>query len=47
MQKNRAKELGAKNVISVALDVGVRTHLKLETECENVVKALASERNSN
>lgn len=45
--KNRAKELGAKNVISVALDVGVRTHLKLETECENVVKALASEGNNN
>lgn len=34
--KNRAKELGAKNVVSTALDVGVRTHLKLETECKKV-----------
>lgn len=38
--KRRAKELGAKNVVSTALDVGVRTHLKLETECKKVVKAL-------
>lgn len=39
--KKRAKELGAKQVVSTALDVGVRTHLKLETECEKVVTVLA------
>ncbi|CAB9496178.1 expressed unknown protein [Seminavis robusta] len=38
--KRRAKELGAKNVVSTALDVGVRTHLKLETECNKVTKVL-------
>merc|ERR1712076_111410 len=32
--RRRAKELGAKNVVSTALDVGVRTHAKLETECK-------------
>jgi len=38
--KKRAKELGAKQVVSTALDVGVRTHLKLETECRTVVTVL-------
>lgn len=38
--KRRAKELGAKNVINTALEVGTRTHLKLETECKNVTKVL-------
>jgi hypothetical protein len=38
--KRRAKELGAKQVVSTALDVGERTHLKLETECKKVVTAL-------
>jgi hypothetical protein len=38
--KKRAKELGAKTVVSTALDVGTRTHLKLETECKKVVKSL-------
>uniref|UniRef100_A0A7S3L881 Uncharacterized protein n=1 Tax=Amphora coffeiformis TaxID=265554 RepID=A0A7S3L881_9STRA len=38
--RKRAKELGAKNVVSTALDVGVRTHLKLETACKTVVKVL-------
>jgi hypothetical protein len=38
--KKRAKELGAKTVVSTALDVGTRTHLKLETECKRVVKVL-------
>ena len=38
--KRRAKELGAKNVVSTALEVGVRTHLKLETECNKVTKVL-------
>lgn len=40
--KRRAKELGAKNVVSTALDVGVRTHLKLETECNKVTKVLTA-----
>jgi hypothetical protein len=38
--KERAKELGAKTVVSTALDVGARTHLKLETECKKVSKVL-------
>ena len=38
--KKRAKELGAKQVVSTALEVGVRTHLRLETECERVVSVL-------
>lgn len=37
----RAKELGAKAVVSTALDVGVRTHAKLETECKKVEKVLS------
>jgi len=40
--KRRAKELGAKQVVSTALEVGVRTHLKLETECKNVTKVLTA-----
>merc|ERR1712151_560970 len=42
--RRRAKELGAKNVVSTALSVGVRTHAKLETECKKVVKVLTQER---
>jgi hypothetical protein len=38
--RRRAKELGAKNVVSTALDVGVRSHLKLETACKSVVRVL-------
>jgi len=38
--KRRAKELGAKTVVSTALDVGTRTHLKLQTECRKVIKSL-------
>lgn len=38
--RRRAKELGAKNVVSTALEVGERTHLKLETECNKVTKVL-------
>jgi hypothetical protein len=38
--KRRAQELGAKRVVSTALDVGVRTHLRLETECQRVVSVL-------
>ena len=38
--RRRARELGAKNIVNTALDVGVRTRAKLETECKNVVKVL-------
>jgi hypothetical protein len=38
--RKRAKELGAKQVVSTALDVGVRTHLKLETEVKKVQTVL-------
>jgi hypothetical protein len=38
--RKRAKELGAKNVVQTALDVGTRTHLKLKTECEKVTESL-------
>jgi len=38
--RRRAKELGAKHVVATALDVGVRTHAKLETECKNVIDVL-------
>jgi hypothetical protein len=38
--KRRAKELDAKTVVSAALEVGAKTHLKLETECKKVVLAL-------
>jgi hypothetical protein len=38
--RKRAKELGAKTVVQTALDVGTRTHLKLETECEKLTKTL-------
>lgn len=42
--RRRAKELGAKNVVSTALDVGVRTHAKLETECQRVVTVMTQVR---
>ena len=38
--KRRAQELEAKMVVTAALQVGTRTHLKLETECKKVAKAL-------
>jgi len=38
--RKRAKELGAKNVVQTALDVGTRTHLKLERECSKVMSSL-------
>ena len=38
--RNRAKELGAKTVVQTALDVGTRTHLKLERECSKVMTEL-------
>lgn len=39
----RAQELGAKQVVSTALEVGARTHYKLETECQKVVRLLNGE----
>lgn len=45
--RRKARELGAKNVVNTALDVGVRTHLKLETECKKVVKAINIENEDN
>merc|ERR1712151_127918 len=38
--RRRAKELGAKTVVATALDVGVRTHAKLETECKKVIEVM-------
>ena len=38
--RRRAKELGAKTVVQTALEVGTRTHLKLETECSSVMTTL-------
>jgi hypothetical protein len=38
--RRRAKELNAKQIVMTALDVGKRTHLKLETECKKVEAAL-------
>jgi len=40
--KRRAKELGAKNVVSSALEVGVRTHLRLQTESKKLETVLNS-----
>ena len=40
--RRRAKELGAKTVVQTALEVGTRTHLKLEKECERVITTLNS-----
>ena len=38
--RRRAKDLGAKTVVQTALEVGTRTHLKLEKECEKVMTTL-------
>ena len=40
--RSRAKDLGAKTVVQTALDVGTRTHLKLERECDKVMKTLTT-----
>jgi hypothetical protein len=40
--RRRAKELGAKTVVQTALEVGTRTHLKLERECDKVMKTLTT-----
>eukprot|EP00980_Cylindrotheca_fusiformis_P011810 scaffold2816_cov121-Cylindrotheca_fusiformis.AAC.26 len=41
--RRRAKELGAKTVVQTALEVGTRTHLKLEKECEKVITMLSTQ----
>lgn len=38
--RRRAKELGAKTVVQTAMEVGTRTHLKLERECQKVMTTL-------
>merc|ERR1712087_930607 len=45
--KRRAEELGAKTVVATALDVGTKTHLKLETECQKVFRAFESTTQNN
>ena len=45
--RRRAKELGAKNVVNTALDVGVRTHAKLETEAKIVLRVLQQQQDNN
>jgi hypothetical protein len=45
--RKRAKDLGAKTVVQTALDVGTRTHLKLEVACDKVLKTLNSTQNEN
>merc|ERR1712025_1279919 len=44
--RKRAKELGAKNVVQTALEIGTRTHLKLERECNKVMDSLTSPSNN-
>jgi len=39
--RKRAKELGAKDIVRTALEVGTRTHLKLERECSKVMTSLS------
>lgn len=38
--KKRARELKAKQIVMTALDVGRRTHVKLETETKRIIKEL-------
>lgn len=40
--RNRAQELGAKTVVQTALDVGTKTHLKLEQESRKVMQTLTT-----
>jgi hypothetical protein len=44
--RKRAKELGAKNVVQTALEIGTRTHLKLERECNKVMSSLTNQPNN-
>jgi len=41
--RRKAKELDAKTVVQTALEVGERTHLKLETECKKVHNAITQQ----
>ena len=45
--RKRAKDLGAKTVVQTALDVGTRTHLKLEVACDKVLKTLNNTQTDN
>ncbi|KAL3921485.1 MAG: hypothetical protein SGILL_002723 [Bacillariaceae sp.] len=45
--RKRAKDLGAKTIVQTALDVGTRTHLKLEKACDTVLKTLNSTQTDN
>jgi len=45
--RKRAKELGAKNVVQTALEVGTLTHLKLERECSKIMTSLTNETTTN
>merc|ERR1712124_136921 len=38
--RKKAEELGAKAVVQAALEVGTRTHLKLQRECSKVLTSL-------
>lgn len=38
--KRKARDLNAKQIVNTALDVGSRTHVKLETETRNVIREL-------
>merc|ERR1712194_795424 len=38
--RKKAEELGAKTVVQTALEVGTRTHLKLQRECTKVLTSL-------
>merc|ERR1712025_904329 len=38
--RKKAEELGAKTVVQAALEVGERTHLKLQRECSKVLTSL-------
>ena len=42
--RKKAEELGAKNVVQTALEVGTRTHLKLQRECSKVLSSLTRTR---
>lgn len=39
-QKRRARDLNAKQIVNTALDVGRRTHVKLEIETRNIIREL-------
>jgi len=42
--RKKAEELGAKNVVQNALEVGTRTHFKLQRECSKVLSSLTRTR---